>query len=234
MISAGQWSQFQDLKKHENQIVESPLKFKICLLGNRGAGKTSLSASVRNDAFSRHQRTTVGFDVQFKTIDLAGLNIALLVWDVGGNDLFASFAHDAEGAIIIFSADDPRSFRDIPFWISRFEHYNQRAPFIIVGNKIDIARRAISKQDGERLATLYKAPYIETSAKTGTNVEEAFRIMTILVLGHVLEKELSEHGISLQQQQKSSQQPCEQENLQNVLAYVQQQRYGLKEQEAAD
>lgn len=229
MISVGQWSQFRELKKHENKIAESPLKFKICLLGNRGTGKTSLSASVRNGAFSRHQRTTIGFDVQFKTIDLAGLNIALLVWDVGGNDLFASFAHDAEGAIIIFSADDPRSFRDVPFWISRFEHYNQRAPFIIVGNKIDISKRVISRQEGKRLAALYKAPYIETSAKTGTNVEKAFRILTILVLGQLLEKELSEHGISLQQPQKSSPQPCEQEELQNVLTYVQQQRCHLKE-----
>ncbi|MFX0114378.1 MAG: Rab family GTPase [Candidatus Hodarchaeota archaeon] len=229
MISVGQWSQFRDLKKHENRIIESPLKFKICLLGNRGAGKTSLSASLRNGIFSEHHRVTMGFDVQFKSIDLAGLNIALLVWDVGGNDVFTSFAHDAEGAIIIFSVDDHRSFRDIPFWISRFEHYNQQAPFMIVGNKTDSSKRVISRQEGERLAALYKAPYIETSAKTVANVEEAFRIITILVLGHLLEKELSEHGISLRQHQRSIYQPSEQESFQDVLTYVQQQRRGLKE-----
>ena len=50
---------------------------------------------------------------------------------------------------------------------------------ILVGNKSDLqAERLISKEEGEDLASEYKALFMETSAKNGTNIKEAF--MTLL------------------------------------------------------
>jgi len=46
---------------------------------------------------------------------------------------------------------------------------------ILVGNKIDMTNnRMISYEQGINLSKKYDIPYIETSAKVGINVEEAF------------------------------------------------------------
>lgn len=48
-------------------------------------------------------------------------------------------------------------------------------PDRIIGNKSDCGQeRVVKKEDGEQLAQEYKVPFMETSAKTGLNVELAF------------------------------------------------------------
>lgn len=43
------------------------------------------------------------------------------------------------------------------------------------GNKFDCgSERVVKRDDGQRLANEYKVPFMETSAKTGLNVELAF------------------------------------------------------------
>jgi GTPase KRas len=49
-------------------------------------------------------------------------------------------------------------------------------PIVIVGNKRDLPRgREVSPEDGARLAQRLGCEFFETSAKTGFNVENAFR-----------------------------------------------------------
>ena len=45
---------------------------------------------------------------------------------------------------------------------------------MLIGNKIDKPQRVVSIQAGERLARDYEVGFLETSAKTGQNVELAF------------------------------------------------------------
>ncbi len=46
---------------------------------------------------------------------------------------------------------------------------------ILCGNKSDLeAERVVSREDGEKAAQKLGIPFIETSAKTGSNVEQAF------------------------------------------------------------
>jgi GTPase KRas protein len=49
-------------------------------------------------------------------------------------------------------------------------------PVVLCANKIDLeTKREVKKEEGQQLATKYGAKYFEVSAKTGLNVEEAFR-----------------------------------------------------------
>lgn len=43
-----------------------------------------------------------------------------------------------------------------------------------IGNKADCPDREVKREDGERLAREYNVTFMETSAKTGLNVELAF------------------------------------------------------------
>ena len=52
---------------------------------------------------------------------------------------------------------------------------SNRLKLIFLGNKSDCGtERVVKREDGERLAQEYKVPFMETSAKTGLNVELAF------------------------------------------------------------
>ena len=55
-----------------------------------------------------------------------------------------------------------------------------RPVFCLVGCKLDLvtsggARREVSKEEARAFADQYEVHHVETSAKTGLNVEEAFR-----------------------------------------------------------
>ncbi|MEQ2295556.1 Ras- protein Rab-37 [Ameca splendens] len=61
-------------------------------------------------------------------------------------------------------------------WLTEIHEYAQTDVVImLLGNKADMSsERAIRRDEGERLAREYSVPFMETSAKTGVNVELAF------------------------------------------------------------
>jgi Ras-related protein Ral-A len=77
----------------------------------------------------------------------------------------------------VFSVVDKESFnrtRDFRDQIYRVLD-NESVPFVLIGNKCDLqAKRQVSKKDAETLASEWGCSYIETSAKTKENVNEAY------------------------------------------------------------
>lgn len=52
---------------------------------------------------------------------------------------------------------------------------NEHIPFVVVGNKSDLEdKREVQKEKGQEMADTFNAPFMETSAKTNANVQEAF------------------------------------------------------------
>lgn len=84
--------------------------------------------------------------------------------------------------MIVFSLQDRGSFYDIKAWIRELQKHAPGTPFVIIGNKNDVKQREVTKEEIEALAAQFRVPYIETSAKKTLNVEEAFRVTTILAL----------------------------------------------------
>jgi GTPase KRas protein len=86
--------------------------------------------------------------------------------------------HD-EGFLCVYDVTFRSSFEKLPSsFIEEILHCdtpNEIPIIIIVGNKCDLeSQRQVSKEEGEELANRYGYPFIETSAKTGHNVEECF------------------------------------------------------------
>jgi GTPase SAR1 family protein len=81
------------------------------------------------------------------------------------------------GVLLVFSITDRNSFARIPEWIDDVEQSAKphKPVFILVGNKCDMERhRQVSKREAQNFATQHSMDYIETSAETGDNVEEAY------------------------------------------------------------
>jgi Ras-related protein Ral-A len=92
--------------------------------------------------------------------------------------------HAAQGFLCVFSVTDRASFetaKEIREQVARV-HDREPAPMILVGNKTDLAgARAVSAAEATALAAAWGAPYLETSAKTRTNVDQAFLNLVALV-----------------------------------------------------
>lgn len=112
----------------------------------------------------------------------------LQIWDTAGQERFKSlrtpFYRGADSCILTYAVDDAQSFTNLNMWKDEFFRYADMDvdkahsfPFIVVGNKIDvpIEQRKVSKTDADNWCRNNGGyPYIETSAKDATNVQECF------------------------------------------------------------
>ncbi|XP_048248527.1 ras-related protein Rab-37-like isoform X6 [Haliotis cracherodii] len=159
----------------------SSIPDKVMLIGDSGVGKTCLLVRFKDGTFlSGSFISTVGIDFRNKVVDVEGTKVKLQIWDTAGQERFRSITHayyrDAHALLLLYDVTNKASFDNIRAWLAEINEYAQEDVVImLLGNKADIAgERVIRREDGERLAREYGVAFMETSAKTGMNVELAF------------------------------------------------------------
>lgn len=172
------------------------LKSKICLVGEKAVGKTSLIRRYVLDQFDDVYIRTLGAKVTKKTmrVDLAErgarVDITLSIWDVIGHIGFRQLLGDSffEGAQGILAVTDLTRRDTLPVvarWVESVESIAGVVPILVVANKEDLKRQAeFGQAEVAQMAKVLGSSYLLTSAKTGENVEEAF-----LRLGTLIAKE---------------------------------------------
>ncbi|MFW9937594.1 MAG: Rab family GTPase [Candidatus Thorarchaeota archaeon] len=153
-------------------------KFKITLFGAGGVGKTSLLIRYIKDYFNPDLKQTIGSNFLIKDVEIENKNIRLLLWDIGGQEAFQKlrtiYFKGSNGALGVFDVTSPQSLLKLPGWVSSIKKSVKKSiPMIILGNKIDLERQ-VEKDEADDLAKRLNCEYLETSAKTGENVEVAF------------------------------------------------------------
>ncbi|KAK3586148.1 hypothetical protein CHS0354_033272 [Potamilus streckersoni] len=154
---------------------------KVMLIGDSGSGKTCLLVRFKDGAFlSGTFISTVGIDFRNKVVDVDGTKVKLQIWDTAGQERFRSVTHayyrDAHALLLLYDVTNKNSFDNIRAWLAEINEYAQEDVVImLLGNKADMtAERVIRKEEGEKLAKDHNVAFMETSAKTGMNVDLAF------------------------------------------------------------
>lgn len=152
---------------------------KILILGDSAVGKSALLMKFCDNQFTQSHIATIGVDFKYKTIDCESKKYRLQVWDTAGQEKFRSIVQTyykgAMGIILVYSINDRKSFENIENWMRQISANTQNdAVVILVGNKSDVEDRTVQTSEGERVASDHNIHFFETSAKQGTNVEEAF------------------------------------------------------------
>ncbi|XP_032067350.1 ras-related protein Rab-37 isoform X2 [Thamnophis elegans] len=115
-----------------------------------------------------------------KVVTVDDVKVKLQIWDTAGQERFRSVTHayyrDAQALLLLYDITSKVSFDSIRAWLTEIHDYAQKDVVImLLGNKADMSsERVIRTEDGESLAREYGVPFMETSAKTGMNVELAF------------------------------------------------------------
>ncbi|XP_024858144.1 ras-related protein Rab-26 isoform X2 [Kryptolebias marmoratus] len=165
--------------------------FKVMLVGDSGVGKTCLLVRFKDGAFLAGSFiSTVGIDFR--------------IWDTAGQERFRSVTHayyrDAHALLLLYDVTNRASFDNIRAWLTEIhENAQQDVVIMLLGNKADSTHdRKVKREEGEKLAKEFGVPFMETSAKSGLNVELAFTAVA-RELKHRTMKEPDEPKFQLQE-----------------------------------
>ena len=117
-------------------------------------------------------------------MQLNGKNIKLQIWDTAGQERFqnitASYYRGGNGILVVYDITDRESFNNLNSWLIEIEKSaNKNVYKILIGNKCDLEeKRAVTYQEGKDFADSNGMKFIETSAKTCQQVNEAFETLT--------------------------------------------------------
>jgi small GTP-binding protein len=158
---------------------EHDFLFKTIIIGDCSVGKSSVMLRQCDDTFQTSYISTIGVDFRYSTITIDGKKVKLQIWDTAGQERFrtitAAYYRSSEIVIIVFDVTNRASYINVNRWITECKNNaNLNIKLFLIGNKCDAQNRTVSKEEASAFARQENIIYMETSAKTGLGVNEAF------------------------------------------------------------
>ncbi|KAM7268556.1 hypothetical protein ACFE04_010722 [Oxalis oulophora] len=123
---------------------------------------------------------TIGVEFGARMVSILSKPIKLQIWDTAGQESFRSITRSyyrgAAAALLVYDITRRETFNHLASWLEDArQHANPNMTIMLVANKTDLAhRRAVTKEEGEQFAKENGLLFLEASARTALNVEEAF------------------------------------------------------------
>jgi len=164
--------------------------FKFIVIGDSGVGKSCLLLQFTDRRFTTDHDLTIGVEFGAKTINVSDKTIKLQIWDTAGQENFKSvtraYFRGAVAALLVYDVTSRESFDHVSTWLKEAKQSaGEAVTTLLVGNKTDLLDRAVTSDEASAFAQQEGMLYIETSAKTGKNINEAFTLLTCEVLKNI-------------------------------------------------
>ncbi|CAE7055567.1 unnamed protein product [Rhizoctonia solani] len=155
-------------------------QWRVTALGDGAVGKTSIAVQFTLHSFTEAYDPTIE-DAYRKQTMVDGSVCHIEIVDTAGQEEYSTlrdqWVREGQGFILVYSITERRSFERMETFRQALLRAKSRQPplFILVGNKCDQSyERQVLKQEGENLAQQWGCEFIETSARTGHNIEKLF------------------------------------------------------------
>ena len=153
---------------------------KFVIIGDSGVGKSNLMLRLTDDRYMDTHDVTIGVEFGARIVDVDNTKLKLQIWDTAGQESFRSvtrsYYRGATGALLVFDLARHITFEHITTWLDDLRtHADANIAVVLVGNKADLSTaRQVTEEEAQEWATANNVLYVEASAKTGDNVEQAF------------------------------------------------------------
>lgn len=175
-----------------NEHIQQPNKksgnnVKILVLGNSSVGKSSIVIRYTENKFHSGYLTTIGVDFIRKNISINDQEINLQIWDSAGQEKYNSITKQyyrrTDGILVVFDVSSRTSFNGVMTWLEEIEISSAKGiPVVILGNKCDLPKKEVTKEEAIEFAETKGFSYYETSALDGTNINEAFMDIVLKIM----------------------------------------------------
>ena len=166
-----------------NSDKEYEYLIKILIVGDSTVGKTNFIKKYVENKFNESYFASTGIDLITTSIKIEGKSFKIQIWDTAGQEKYRAMTKNlflkTQGIVIIFDISNETSFINLKSWMNDIkEECSADIPMILVGNKLDLEdRRIIDKERAMEFAKNEKLEYIETSSKTGENINKALSLI---------------------------------------------------------
>ncbi|KAH9423238.1 Ras- protein Rab-14 [Dermatophagoides pteronyssinus] len=154
--------------------------FKYIIIGDMGVGKSCLLHQFTDKKFMADCPHTIGVEFGTRIIEVGGQKIKLQIWDTAGQERFRavtrSYYRGAAGALMVYDITRRSTYNHLSSWLTDARNLtNPNTVIFLIGNKSDLdSQRDVTYEEAKQFADENGLMFIETSAKTGDGVEEAF------------------------------------------------------------
>lgn len=153
---------------------------KLVLLGDVGAGKSSLVLRFVKGQFVEFQESTIGAAFFSQTLAVNDATVKFEIWDTAGQERYHSLApmyyRGAAAAIIVYDISNQASFERAKKWVQELQAQgNPNMVMALAGNKADLLdARKVAAEEAQAYSQENGLFFMETSAKTAANVNDIF------------------------------------------------------------
>jgi len=200
--------------------------FKFLVIGQANTGKSCLLHHFIESKFKEDSSHTIGVEFGSRIVNVGGKSVKLQIWDTAGQERFRSvtrsYYRGAAGALLVYDSTSRESFNTLSNWLNDARKMaSPQIVILLVGNKKDLEEaRQVTFLEASTFAQENDLIFLETSAKTGDSVEEAFLKCSKTILAKIETGELDVERIgsgiqygdaaarTLQNNQRTSRHDC--------------------------
>eukprot|EP01098_Paradermamoeba_levis_P007000 TRINITY_DN2906_c0_g1_i1.p1 TRINITY_DN2906_c0_g1~~TRINITY_DN2906_c0_g1_i1.p1 ORF type:complete len:209 (+),score=65.05 TRINITY_DN2906_c0_g1_i1:229-855(+) len=184
--------------------------FKYIIIGDMGVGKSCILHQFTDNKFMADSPHTIGVEFGTRIIEVLGKKVKLQIWDTAGQERFRavtrSYYRGAAGALLVYDITRRSTYNHLTSWLTDARNLtNPNTVILLIGNKKDLEdKRDVTFEEASAFAEENGLIFLETSAKTGENVEQAFLKTAKLIFNSVQDGTADNEGIT---KKDSPQQP---------------------------
>ncbi|XGW30847.1 hypothetical protein V3C99_009648, partial [Haemonchus contortus] len=154
-------------------------EYKLVVVGDGGVGKSALTIQLIQNHFVEEYDPTIE-DSYRKQVVIDGETCLLDILDTAGQEEYSAmrdqYMRTGEGFLLVFAVNESKSFENVANYREQIRRVKDSddVPMVLVGNKCDLAQRAVDGRTVSDTARAYGIPMVDTSAKTRMGVDDAF------------------------------------------------------------
>ena len=181
LLSSNLITKYSDKKIQLENMNGKSGELSFVLLGKYPAGKTPFFERFKDKIYQENNLATIGIDKEIRYYQIQNDIYKVTLWDTSGSERFKclpkKYYQNADGFLLLYDINDKDSFDNIPSWIKNikgniYDYEDVKDKIYLIGNKIDLDERIISKEKAENFAQSLGLKYFEISCKIDMNISE--------------------------------------------------------------